>query len=176
MKVKGSVWEHTRILLPKDLGQVDGMLDAIPPRLGLKRKLGLPAFGDRRQLEEVAGDDELDATERHGRFLAQGASDAGQLVKEVAVNHGHFIDDEDLGALPPTEGFAILANLVAKSFDGLIAETKARKGVYGGTADVARCHAGRSRDGDRIGTILFLQAANDFAQQNRLARSLHPRR
>lgn len=52
-----------------------------------------------RQLEEVSRDDKLDATEWTG-VVSDLASDRLKLVKQVAVDHGDFINDQYFGTHP----------------------------------------------------------------------------
>ena len=51
---------RTLILLPENLGEENAALDTLVPELSLERELGhLSVLGHRRQLEEVACDNEL---------------------------------------------------------------------------------------------------------------------
>ena len=56
----------TSVLLPEDLGEVDSVVDAVLPRLGLECKGG-NAFGHGRELKEVASDDELESERETGQ-------------------------------------------------------------------------------------------------------------
>jgi hypothetical protein len=101
--------ELTSILLPEDLCEVDSVLNRISPRLGLESERR-HSFGNGRELEEVASDDELgvvevsETSEGEGDeswshlnaskgtvgsdFLLERRTDSSELVEEDAVDHG----------------------------------------------------------------------------------------
>lgn len=67
----------TSVLLPEDLSEVEGELDAILPRSCLEGEGG-HALGHGRQLEEVASDDELfEEMDQRGRALERVRSSPG---------------------------------------------------------------------------------------------------
>ena len=50
----------------------------------------------RRKLEEVASDDQLNATPRPS-VVPNRPANLRQFVKQLTVNHGYFVNDENLG-------------------------------------------------------------------------------
>jgi hypothetical protein len=78
----------TLIFLPKHLGQVDRHAHSLCPCLGIKAEFGLSStFGDRRELEEIASDDDLDPTEWFIGVLANHLTKLVELVKHLSIHH-----------------------------------------------------------------------------------------
>lgn len=223
---------RTGVFLTEHLRQIDSVLDALLPRCRLESKRRARAFGDRRELEKVAGHDQLGMCERgasqdafgdsglgalpkqrphlnaaerffdgfRARFWTEFACDVLELVEQLGVHHGHctrehgehpvqpvprhgrtsvttsyeltLINDQDLDALPLGLGRLIPQDIADKLIRCPEAEADPGERVNRGSADVARGHAGRSRDGDGVSTpsVLALQRTDDFAQEDRFAR------
>lgn len=84
-----------------------------------------------------------------------------------------LVDDEHLGPLPLGDRGAVALDVHEELLGGLIAQPDSSKRVDRRAANVARCHASRSSDGDGIDVALVLapEGGDDLAKENRLART-----
>ena len=96
---------EARLLLAKRLRQHNGQQLGLPPCIRLKEEAycRIALHADRRQLEEIAAQHELDATKRlvrrvvrrwHASGAAHRARDEVELLEEGAIEHADLIDDE----------------------------------------------------------------------------------
>jgi len=113
------------------------VIDRHGPGCSIKGKLGISAtFWHRRQLEEVASNDKLNATPR-STVVPKNPPDLRQLVEEITINHGDFVNNQDLGLQPPGLGFEVTSNLLDQRVDILLSETNTRKAVQCDTTNIA---------------------------------------
>jgi len=116
--------EHGRKLgvpLTEYMGQKNGVLDgSIPGGRGERELcLAVASIWHWRQLEEVASHNELDASKRTS-VVPNGPGNFLEFIIKVSINHGHFINDENLGAQPAVSCFLVLLNLLIVSIDAFI--------------------------------------------------------
>lgn len=100
------------VFLTEDVCQKDRMLDRRIPGSGRKRKLRLSVgpFRHRRQLEKVTRDDKLNTAKRTA-IISYPPSKFFKFVKEITINHGYFINNQDLGSEPAGSSFLVSPDL-----------------------------------------------------------------
>lgn len=135
------------VSLTKDVMETDGMVEGGCPGGGVEAEARLSTIlGDRGELKEVAGDDELDPAEGFGG-VAYGAGEGFELVEEFRIHHADFVDDEEGGSQPSVFGFLVAFDLFHELGDVFFSESDAGERVECHAADVACGEAGRGRDG-----------------------------
>lgn len=89
------------------MGELDLEVEAPAPAIRLEGEflIGVGRI-DRRELEEVPGDDELYPTPHFPPVLER-AGDELEAVEELAVDHGDLVDDEGLAVAPALEGGSV---------------------------------------------------------------------
>jgi hypothetical protein len=128
------------------------MFNCSVPRMGIKAepRVSLPIIRHRGQLEKVTGNNKLDSTKR-APVVLQDPCNLFQLVKEIAVDHGHLVDDKHLRAHPPMFGFLVTSYLLDKLRNFLLAKSNASEAMKRDATDVARCETRGCGDGDTVG-------------------------
>lgn len=91
--------------------QCDGMLNRRLPRPSVEGKPGRSStIRYWWELKEVTRDDKLNTAERSS-VVAQLSSDGLELVEQLAVHHGHFVDDQNFCTHPPMLRLLVLLDL-----------------------------------------------------------------
>lgn len=147
--------------------------------------LAVDRRGNRRQLVEVADDDDLntpksrDVLHRHAQVLLelapsiivrQLAQHPLQIVEPLAAQHTDLVDDQDLDELRPE----LLAEALVHAAEVLLAlgHADARRAVDRGPVHVRRGDARRRADGDLLRVlvaVVLLEEVEDRARHVRLA-------
>lgn len=105
-------FDQSGVRLTENMGELDLEVEAIAPAIRLECEFPIGVWRiDGRELEEVAGDDELYPAP-HFPPRAEGAGDELEAVEELAVDHGDLVDDERLGEAPALEGGYVAADFV----------------------------------------------------------------
>jgi hypothetical protein len=122
--------------------QTDSLVNRCAPRSCIERKPRHSALAlrYRRQLEKVARDDQLNTT-KWPAIVAYLSGDGLQLIEQVAINHGYFINDQDLGSHPSVLGLLVPLDLAHQLGYVFFAKTDTCKAVECHAADVARCQS-----------------------------------
>lgn len=157
------------------MSQADRVLYGGLPRLGFEAESGIVVIWSLyhgRELEEVAGNDELDSSEWSVN-ASHRARDHVELVEESGFDHGDLIDDENLD-IHPTLPFElwIFEDVHDKLYSRGFTNPDSSKAMEGGAADAVRCKARRGGDSNAavaVVQVLYRQAFNDLPQKKRLA-------
>lgn len=123
-------------------------------------------FRDRRELKEVARNDELDATEGAAIPADELAEDV-QLGEKVCSDHRDLVDHEDLRRGPDLDALFRAHDAVVEDGDGVLAESDAAPRMDGDSGDLQSCNASGRRDLE--GTLEVLEEARNLLQEERFA-------
>ncbi len=108
--------------------------------------LGFRRADNRRQLKEIAHQDNLHAAERFLRIRSIQAQKNVNAVKDIGAQHGGFVNEE--GLQPLIDAFGARRKFIRRDFFGSNVDGKPEKTVNGLAADIERGHTGGSHHGD----------------------------
>ena len=101
------------------------MLDGSSPSSSIESEAcHASVFGHWRKLEEITGNDKLDAT-KWSTVISNGPGNLLQFVEQITVYHGNLIDDEHLRAHPPLLRLGIPPDLLHQILRRLLAQSDA---------------------------------------------------
>ena len=135
----------------------------------LKRELVQAARPHWRQLEEVAAEDELYASEE-APVPAQPLSDQVKLPHQLRVEHRALVDDQHVRVGPPLSHIA--PHRAQQLRDGALGKAKARPSVQRGATDQGRSQSRRRRHVHS--NLRFAKLRRDQVQEHRLATAALP--
>ena len=134
-----------------------------PPRLEAEDHSVSPQ-SHRRELEKVAAENHLDASER--KIVApKHARRVFQRVEETAVQHGDLVDDQHAARLPAIHRAFVLTDLAKRVVQVHFGDAQAGEGVDGDSSDVAGCDACRSGHEHFVLSHLLLERLHKHAEQ-----------
>eukprot|EP00037_Helgoeca_nana_P027295 m.311893 g.311893 ORF g.311893 m.311893 type:complete len:381 (+) comp27454_c1_seq1:2302-3444(+) len=155
------------VLLAADFGEHEAFSDDLGPALGLEAEDGLRAVRvvRGRQLPKVAGKNNLNSTKWVALSLSDDSANLVQLVKEVAVQHRHFINDQHFGVGPPLQRIPPLSDLCNELPNTLSAQPNPRPAVQRDASDPGRCDPRRCRHSNCVLPNCTRVLVNQFVLQ-----------